>query len=121
MAVAPVFHMLGMQSGLNLPIFMGATVVILPRWDREMAAHVIDKYQVSYWSGPPTMVIDFFSQPNPHDYDLSSLQVLTSGGNDIPQVYSTFMAETYPQTLFYEAIGLSDTATFLHTNPVHRH
>lgn len=120
MAVAPVFHMLGMQSGLNLPIFMGATVVILPRWDREMAAHVIDKYQVSYWSGPPTMVIDFFSLPNLDDYDLSSLQVLASGGAAIPEFISNLVAEKYPQLLFNEAYGLSETAAFLHANPMHR-
>lgn len=120
MAVAPVFHVLGMQSGLNLPIFMGSTMVILPRWDREMAARAIDKHRVTYWSGPPTMVIDFFSLPNLDDYDLSSLRVLASGGAAIPEFISALVQEKYPQLLFNEAYGLSETAAFLHANPMHR-
>jgi fatty-acyl-CoA synthase len=38
LAVLPMFHVTGMQANLNGPLYMGATVVVLPRWDRETAA-----------------------------------------------------------------------------------
>jgi fatty-acyl-CoA synthase len=32
--VLPLFHVTGMQNGMNTPIQCGCTVVMLPRWDR---------------------------------------------------------------------------------------
>ena len=40
MAVAPLFHVTGMQGGMNGPLYVGNTVVMLPRWDRNAAARV---------------------------------------------------------------------------------
>jgi acyl-coenzyme A synthetase/AMP-(fatty) acid ligase len=34
LAVAPLFHVTGMQGGMNGPLYNGNTVVLLPRWDR---------------------------------------------------------------------------------------
>ena len=34
LAVAPFFHVTGMQGGMNGPLYNGNTLVLLPRWDR---------------------------------------------------------------------------------------
>ena len=41
MAVAPLFHVTGMQGGMNGPLYVGNTVVMLPRWDRDAAAECV--------------------------------------------------------------------------------
>ncbi len=45
MGVAPLFHLLGMQNCMNLPILLGATVVLLPRWDRQVAAQLMARHR----------------------------------------------------------------------------
>ena len=38
LSVLPMFHVTGMQANLNGAIYIGATIVLLPRWDRDAAA-----------------------------------------------------------------------------------
>lgn len=119
LSVAPLFHLLGMQNGMNLPILLGATVVMLPRWDEAAAARLIEKYRVSFWSATPAMLVDFFSNPAQEGYDLSSLALLAGGGAAMPEAISLMLRDKYG-IYFNEAYGLTETAAFLHGNPVHR-
>ncbi len=119
MGVAPMFHLLGMQNGMNLPILLGATIVMLPRWDRGAAATLIARHGVSIWAAPPAMIVDFFAQPDIENYDLSRLAVLCGGGAAMPESVSAMLAERYG-IIFNEAYGLTETASFLHCNPMQR-
>lgn len=119
MGVAPMFHLLGMQSGMNTPILLGATVVVLPRWDREAAGRLMARHRVSVWAAPPAMVVDFFAQPGIEKLDLSSLAQLCGGGAPMPEAVAGMLASRYGIT-YNEAYGLTETASFLHCNPLDR-
>lgn len=119
MGVAPMFHLLGMQSGMNTPILLGATVVVLPRWDREAAGRLMARHRVSVWAAPPAMVVDFFAQPGIQKLDLSSLAQLCGGGAPMPEAVAGMLASRYGIT-YNEAYGLTETASFLHCNPLDR-
>src|ERR1700733_962698 len=56
LAVAPMFHVTGMQGGLNGPVLSGNTMVPLPRWDRDVAAQCVERYKVTSWTTIPTMI-----------------------------------------------------------------
>ena len=71
LAVAPMFHVTGMQGGMNGPLYIGNTMVLLPRWDRDVAAQCVQRYKVTSWTAIPTMIQDFFVNPNIDKYDLS--------------------------------------------------
>lgn len=116
LCVAPLFHMLGMQGGMNLPMTLGATVVMMPRWDAARAVALVERYRVTIWSAPPAMVIDFFAQPSAHHSDLSSLALLSGGGAAMPEAVSKMLLDQFGLT-YYEAYGLTETAAFLHANP----
>ena len=119
LAVAPMFHLLGMQNGLNLPILLGATAVMLPRWDRAAAARLIPQHRVTFWAAPPTMVVDFFAQPGIEAVDLSSLRRLVGGGAAMPAAVAAQL-QARCGIVYNEAYGMSETASFLHCNPVGR-
>src|SRR5262249_14594456 len=36
----PMFHVTGMQAGMNGPLCKGATIVVMSRWDRDCAARL---------------------------------------------------------------------------------
>lgn len=119
LAVAPLFHVLGMQNGMNVPIALGATIVMLTRWDRAAALKLIERYRVSVWAAPPAMVLDCFSAPDLASHDLSSLALLCGGGAAMPEAVSTMLQDDF-KIIYSEAYGLSETASFLHSNPLDR-
>ena len=53
LAVAPMFPCDGHAGGLNGPVLSGNTMVLLPRWDREVAALVRESATRSR-AGPPS-------------------------------------------------------------------
>ena len=119
LAVAPLFHMLGLQNGMNMAIVLGATAVMMPRWNAPVAAKLIERHRVTAWSAPPAMVLDLFSHPDTQQRDLSSLVLLSGGGAAMPEAVAAMLQERYGLT-FNEAYGLSETAAFLHSNPLGR-
>jgi fatty-acyl-CoA synthase len=116
LSVAPMFHLLGMQNGMNLPILCGGTLVMLPRWDAAAAAQLIERHRVSFWAAAPAMVVDFFAQPGLDERDLSSLKLLVSGGAAVPDAVSDRLFKRYGLVL-NESYGMTETAAFLHANP----
>jgi fatty-acyl-CoA synthase len=116
LAVAPLFHMLGMQGGLNVPITLGATVVMLPRWHAASAARLIEQHSVTTWSAPPAMLIDFFANPAAAQRDLSSLSALSGGGAAMPESVANLLQERFG-IAYNEAYGMTETASFLMCNP----
>jgi fatty-acyl-CoA synthase len=119
LAVAPLFHVLGMQNGMNVPIQLGATIVMLSRWDRAAALTLIERYRVNFWAAPPAMVLDCFSAPELDSHDLSSQTLLCGGGAAMPEAVATMLQDDF-KVIYSEAYGLSETASFLHSNPLHR-
>jgi fatty-acyl-CoA synthase len=115
LAVAPMFHVTGMQGGLNGPLFTGNTMVLLPRWDREVAAQCVQRYKVSSWTAIPTMIQDFFLNPNVDKYDLSSIRRLSGGGAAMPAAVAQRLANV--GITYVEGYGLSETIGATHINP----
>jgi len=115
----PMFHVTGMQAGMNSPIHLGATMVILSRWDRDCAAMQIERARVTNWSAITTMMVDFLSNPKLSSYDLSSLRVLGGGGAAMPEALARKLEEVIGLP-FVEGYGLSETMAPSHINPPQR-
>src|SRR5690606_2285541 len=79
LAVLPFFHVTGMQGSMNGPLFVGATVVLLPRWDRTVAARLIERYRVTSWTAKPPMVVAFLAQPGLTRAELASIDRMSGG------------------------------------------
>ena len=119
MAVAPFFHVTGMQGSMNGPLYVGNTVVILPRWDRDVAAELVQRYKVASFTAIPTMLQDLLSNPKLAQYDLSSLTRLSGGGSAMPAAVAQRLEKM--GVPFLEGYGLSETMAATHINPVHHH
>ena len=115
LAVAPMFHVTGMQGGMNGPLFIGNTMVLLPRWDREVAAQCVERYKVASWTAIPTMIQDFFLNPNIDKYDLSSIRRLSGGGAAMPAAVAQRLAKV--GITYVEGYGLTETIAATHINP----
>ncbi len=116
LAVLPFFHVTGMQGSMNGVIYCGATIVILPRWNRDAAGQLITRYQVTAWTNIPTMLIDFLSNPRLGEYDLSSLRRIGGGGAAMPAAIAQKLLDL-TGLQYMEGYGLSETMAPSHTNP----
>jgi len=119
MAVVPMFHITGMVYGTLSPVAGGSTVIVMPRWDRDLAGKLISKYKVSHFTCIPTMIIDLLASPNCKDYDLSSLKYMSGGGAAMPQAIAERLKRDFGID-FAEGYGLTETAAPTHANPPER-
>ena len=105
-----------MTSVMHAGIFMGATLVLMPRWERELAGRLISKWQVSHWTNIPTMVIDLLGSPNFDKFNLKSLVHIGGGGAAMPQAVAQRLLDLYGLS-YSEGYGLTETAAPSHNNP----
>jgi fatty-acyl-CoA synthase len=119
LSALPMFHVTGMQAGMNAPLYRGATLVVLSRWDRHCAGLQIERTGVTTWSAITTMLVDFLSNPRLGEYDLSSLRVLGGGGAAMPEALARKLEEVIGLP-YVEGYGLSETMAPTHINPPHR-
>ena len=119
LAVLPFFHVTGMQVGMNATIFRGGTLVVMARWDREVAARLIRSYRVVAWSSVPTMMIDFLSNPALVIQDVSSLERVSGGGAAMPAAIAQRLFDLTGLS-YMEGYGLTETMAATHTNPPQR-
>jgi fatty-acyl-CoA synthase len=116
LCAVPMFHITGLVSVMQSAIFGGATLVIMPRWDRELAGRVISRHKVTHWGNIPTMVIDLLASPSFEQYDLSSLVSIGGGGAAMPQAVAQRLWEQFGLR-YVEGYGLTETAAPSHQNP----
>ena len=115
----PLFHVTGMQHSMNAPIFNGSSFVLMTRWDREVAAQLIQRYGCTHWTNISTMVIDFLANPKIRDYDLHTLMLVGGGGAPLPEAVGERLYELLGLR-YMEGYGLSETISQTHFNPPDR-
>jgi len=115
----PMFHVTGLQYGINLPVYLGATVVVMTRWDRRTAAQMIERHRVSSWTAISTMLVDFLNLPELERYNLASLTMLNGGGAAMPKAVAERI-EALWGLKYVEGYGLSETIAPTHSNPRER-
>ena len=116
LAVVPMFHITGMVSMMHATIYSGGTLVIMPRWDRDLAGRLISRWKVTSWTNIPTMVIDLMGSQNFAQFDLSSLNYIGGGGAAMPQAVAQRLQEQFGLR-YAEGYGLTETAAPSHSNP----
>jgi fatty-acyl-CoA synthase len=105
-----------MVSMMHATIYSGGTLVIMPRWDRELAGRLISRWKVTSWTNIPTMVIDLMASPNFAQFDLSSLNYIGGGGAAMPQAVAQRLLDQFGLR-YAEGYGLTETAAPSHSNP----
>jgi fatty-acyl-CoA synthase len=119
LATLPYFHVTGFQSSLNSVLHLGATVVILPRWDRDVALECLQRQHITAAQMISTMVVDLLAHPGIETADLSSLQSIGGGGAAMPEAVAARL-KALTGLDYIEGYGLSETMAATHINPVPR-
>jgi len=119
LAVVPFFHITGMVMLMHGTLYLGAQLVLMTRWDRELAAQLIERHQITSWTNIPTMVIDLLASPNVTKFKLNSLRHIGGGGAAMPAAVGKKLFELTGLE-YVEGYGLTETAAPTHSNPTDR-
>ena len=117
LGVAPMYQVAGFTVLANCAVYVGGTVVPLPRWDRRLAMALIQHYRVHFAGMAPTAVIDMLADPEIDRFDLSSLKRVSFGGATMPESVWQQVHERLGLS-FIEAYGMTETAATTHINPI---
>ena len=109
LTVIPLFHVYGMTLCMNMGIFQGYCLIILPRFDREEVLQTIKREKPTYFPGVPTMYMALNSHVEVEKYGLNELKVCHCGGASLPlELLNEFEQKT--KTNIFEAYGLSEAS-----------
>lgn len=116
LAATPVFHILGMQVAMNLPVYMGWRNVLIPRPTPDALLEAIRLYQPNFAPLVPTHYIGMLQHPDLAKTDLTCFKGLFSGGASLPvEVLRRF--EEISGAVICEGFGMSETSPQTHLNP----
>src|ERR1051326_8066429 len=79
LCVLPLFHIYGLVVVLNMGLHLGATIVIMPRFDLQQFLEAIQKYRVTLSHIVPPIVLKLAKDPMVDKYVLSILKFFFPG------------------------------------------
>ncbi|WP_254522198.1 class I adenylate-forming enzyme family protein [Natrinema caseinilyticum] len=83
LAALPLYHCWGLMN-LGATLKIGGEVVLLDRWNPEVAMKRIDEHEIDFFSGVPTMYKDLMASAASDAWNPASLEVAITGGARVP-------------------------------------
>ncbi len=115
--VLPFFHVFGMTTSMNAPIYLGAKIVLFPDpRDIKRIMKAIEKHGITIFCGVPTLFNAVVNHPDVKKYSLGTVRACISGAAPLPvELKREFEAVTGAKMI--EGYGLSETSPVTHANP----
>ncbi|WP_179400817.1 AMP-binding protein [Burkholderia guangdongensis] len=114
LAVAPLYHIAGMSTGVCAPVYNGATSVLMYRFDPAAVALALERYRVTWWYSIAPMNVALMQLPDARERDWRALRrnLVTSFGIAYTEALANQWREFTPNCISSEAAyGLSETHT----------
>ena len=80
LTVIPMFHVTACSAGLMGTMAAGSTTIYMRKWDPLRAMEIIEREQVHFTGGVPTIAWQLLEHPDRAKYDLSSIEAIGYGG-----------------------------------------
>jgi acyl-CoA synthetase (AMP-forming)/AMP-acid ligase II len=115
-AVLPFFHIYGLVVLMNIPLYCGATIVTMARFDLREFLRVIQDYRITRaWVVPP-IVLALAKQPLVDEFDLSSLEFMLSGAAPLSAELQLACSKRLGCHM-QQGYGLTETSPTTHSVP----
>ena len=116
----PLYHIAGLQGALAA-IYGGRTLAIMRQFEPREWLSLAQDCKVNRAMLVPTMLKRLIDFPDFHDYDLSSLKVITYGAAPMPVPVIRQAIEEFPGVRFINAFGQTETASTITMLPPEDH
>lgn len=104
----PLFHVFGFFM-LVRAVSLAETLVLMERFDFENMLKAVEKYRITYMPVPPPLVVALAKSELVCKYDLSSLQLLGSGGAPLGKEVSERFSARFSNVQMVQGYGLTES------------
>ncbi|MCF2436610.1 4-coumarate--CoA ligase family protein [Streptomyces thinghirensis] len=118
LAVLPFFHIYGLTALMNAPLRLGATVVVLPRFDLEQFLAAIQNHRITGLYVAPPIVLALAKHPLVADYDLSSLKYIVSAAAPLDAKLAAACSRRLGLPPVGQAYGMTELSPGTHVVPL---
>jgi len=116
-SVLPFFHVYGMAVAMSLPLSIGSTMIIFPKFVAKDILRAIKVNNATVLPGIPSIYSVLSSYKDIKKYDISSINFCVSGAAPLPvKVLQDF--ERITGGVILEGYGLSEASPVTHCNPI---
>jgi long-chain acyl-CoA synthetase len=117
LCVLPFTHSYGMTTTLNVPIAIGATLILKAKFEVLDVLNTIKRYRPTIFPGVPQMYVAINNFPGVRKYGIESINACISGSDPLPvEVQEAF--EKLTRGRLVEGYGLTEASPVTHGNPL---
>jgi long-chain acyl-CoA synthetase len=118
LCVLPFFHIYGLTTSLNLPVALGATLYLKPRFEVVDTLNSIKQHQPTVLAGVPAIYLAIKNYPGVRKFGIDSIKVCLCGSAPLPlEVQEAF--EKLTRGRLMEGYGLTEASPVTHGTPLH--
>ena len=116
LTATPLYHVYAMTSAMNLGIYIGATILLIKKFEVTDVLTKVKQYQPTFFPGVPKMYNAFVNHPGVESYGLDCLKICSCGSAPLPiEVIRRF--DNLTSAVIGEGFGLSEASPSTHRNP----
>ena len=116
----PFYHIAGLQAALAA-VYGGRTLVVMRQFEPVEWLRLVQEKGANRAMLVPTMLKHLMEHPDFSNYDLSSLRVITYGAAPMPLEVIREAISKFPDSLFINAFGQTETASTITMLPPEDH
>ena len=114
----PLSHSYGLTAALNVPVALGAVMILKPKFEITDILHTIKKQRPSMFPGVPQMYMALKDFPGVRRFGIASIKACISGAAPLPvEVQEAF--EKLTRGRLVEGYGLTEASPVTHANPLY--
>ncbi|WP_433164127.1 AMP-binding protein [Kribbella sp. CA-247076] len=116
-AILPFFHIYGLTVLMNLPLRLGATVVVLPKFDLEQFLGTLERQRITRAFVAPPVVLALAKHPAVDGVDLSALKYVMSAAAPLDGELAEACAKRLGLHAVLQAYGMTELSPGTHSVP----
>jgi len=113
-------HSGGMSGVMNVPLYSGATLIVLRRFLAETVAKIIEQYRATRFFGVPTMFVALLGSEKARACDMTSLKACRTNASPLPVAVKEEFDRLIGREVLIEGYGLTETSPLTHANPIEK-
>ena len=118
MGVLPLFHVFAMTMVMNLSIWHGMEVVLMPQFEMKEVLRIIHEEKLTHFAAVPSIYNMMGSYAGIENFDFSSLKFCLSGGAPLPGDVKRLFEEKTQAFRVAEGYGLTESSPVATCSPV---
>ena len=83
LSILPMFHCFGLVECIHFPLCLGATAILIPKFDASRFDKLLTKYRPTILPGVPTLFEALIKNKHMRNIDLSEIKYVVSGGDSL--------------------------------------